>query len=103
MDLASGDVNDAVLIIEVLSPGTEAIDRREKLLAYRTLPSLAEYTLISQDQARVEIHRRRGDIGWEKFEYSGDETVELASVKLAISMRDIYEGVPIEALIRGPA
>lgn len=103
MDLASDEVNDAVLIIEVLSPGTEAIDRREKLLAYRTLPSLAEYTLISQDQARVEIHRRRGDIGWEKIEYSGDETVELASVKLAIGMRDIYEGVPIEALMRGPA
>lgn len=102
MDLASGDVDDAVLIIEVLSPGTEAIDRREKLLAYRTLPSLAEYTLISQDQARVEIHRRRGDFGWEKVEYSGDEIVELASIKLAISMRDIYEGVPIESLMRGP-
>ena len=102
MDLASGEVNDAVLIIEILSPGTEAIDRREKLLAYRTLTSLAEYVLISQDQACVEIHRRRGDIGWEKIEYSGDETVDLASVKLAIGMRDIYEGVPIESLVRGP-
>jgi Uma2 family endonuclease len=102
MDLASGEVNDAVLIIEILSPGTEAIDRREKLLAYRTLTSLAEYVLISQDQACVEIHRRRGDIGWEKIEYSGDETVDLASVKLAIGMRDIYEGVPIESLMRGP-
>jgi Uma2 family endonuclease len=102
IDLASGEVDDAVLIIEVLSPGTEAIDRREKLLAYRTLTSLAEYMLISQDQACVEIHRRRGDIGWEKIEYSGDEIVELASVKLSISMRDIYEGVPIESLMRGP-
>lgn len=102
MDLASGEVDDAVLIVEILSQSTEAIDRREKLLAYRTLPSLAEYTLISQDDARVEIHRRRGDIGWEKIEYSGDEIVELASVKLQISMRDIYEGVPIESLMRWP-
>ena len=101
IDLASGEVNDAVLIVEVLSQGTEAIDRREKLLAYRTLPSLAEYTLISQDQAHVEIHRRRGDIGWEKIEYSGDETVEFKSVKLTIGMREIYEGVPIESLMRG--
>ncbi len=101
MDLQSGEVEDAVLIIEVLSQGTEATDRREKLLAYRTLASLAEYALISQDQARVEIHRRRG-IGWEKIEYSGAETVEFASVKLTIGMRDIYEGVPIESLMRGP-
>ena len=102
MDLESGEVDDAVLIIEVLSQSTEATDRREKLLAYRTLTSLSEYALISQDQARVEIHRRRGDIGWEKIEYSGAETVEFASVKLMIGMHDIYEGVPIESLMRGP-
>ena len=102
LDLESGGVDDAVLIIEALSQSTEAIDRREKLLAYRTLASLSEYALISQDQAHVEIHRRRGDIGWEKIEYSGAETVEFASVKLTIGMRDIYEGVPIESLMRGP-
>jgi Uma2 family endonuclease len=71
-------------------------------LAYRTLASLSEYVLVSQDDARVEIHRRRGDIGWEKIEYSGPETVELASVGLRIGMREIYEGVPIESLARQP-
>jgi len=49
LDLESGEVEDAALIIEVLSEGTEATDRREKLLAYRTLASLSEYALISQD------------------------------------------------------
>ncbi len=102
MDLESSEVEDAVLIVEVLSQSTEATDRREKLLAYRTLTSLSEYVLISQDQARVEIHRRRGDIGWEKIEYSGAETVEFASVELTIGMRDIYKGVPIESLMRRP-
>jgi Uma2 family endonuclease len=102
IDLDVVTVEDPVLVIEVLSPSTEATDRREKLLAYRTLASLSEYVLISQDEARVEIHRRRGDIGWEKIEYSGPETVELASVGLQIGMREIYEGVPIEALMRGP-
>jgi Uma2 family endonuclease len=102
MDLNAVTVDDPVLVIEVMSTSTEATDRREKLLAYRTLASLSEYVLISQDEARVEIHRRRGDIGWEKIEYSGAETVELASIGLQISMREIYEGVPIEALIREP-
>jgi Uma2 family endonuclease len=102
MDLSAVTVDDPVLVIEVLSPSTEATDRREKLLAYRTIASLSEYVLISPDEARIEIHRRRGDIGWERIEYSGPETVELASVGLQIGMREIYEGVPIEALMRGP-
>jgi Uma2 family endonuclease len=102
MDLSAVTVDDPVLVIEVLSPTTEATDRREKLLAYRTLPSFAEYVLISQDEARVEIHRRRGNIGWERIQYSGPETVELTSVSLQIAMGAIYDGVPIEALMRGP-
>ena len=96
MDLALAEVDDAVLIVEILSQGTEATDRREKLVGYRTLASLVEYALISQDQTRVEIHRRRGDFGWEKIEYSGDETAEFSSVQLSIGMGDIYKGVPIE-------
>jgi Uma2 family endonuclease len=91
-----------VLVVEVLSTRTEATDRREKLLAYRTLSSMSEYVLVSQDEARVEIHRRRGDIGWERIEYSGLETVELASIGLKIAMREIYESVPMDSLMRGP-
>jgi Uma2 family endonuclease len=93
VDLAAVTVDDPVLLVEVLSQGTEAIDRREKLLSYRQLPSLAEYVLVSQDEPRVEIHRRRGDIGWEKVEHSADETVELKSVGIRIAMQAIYEGV----------
>ena len=100
LDLSAVTVPDPVLIEEVLSSSTEATDRREKLLAYRTLPSLKEYVLVSQDEARVEIHRRRGDIGWERIEYVGQEVVEFASVGLQISMREVYEGVPIESLAR---
>ena len=102
LDLSAMTVENPILVIEVLSTTTAATDRREKLLAYRTIPSLAEYVLISQDEAHLEIHRRRGDIGWDKIEYSGDETVELASVELKIGTREIYEGVPMQSLDRPP-
>ena len=52
------------LIAEVLSPYTEMTDRREKLLAYRTLPSLRYYLLVAQDRRLVEVYRREGDCGW---------------------------------------
>jgi Uma2 family endonuclease len=54
-----------VLIVEVLSPSTERIDRYEKLLAYRQVPSLQEYVLIAQERMLVEIHRRGTDEEWE--------------------------------------
>jgi len=100
--LDSATLDDALLIAEVLSPSTEATDRREKLLAYRTIPSLVEYALISSEDAKVEIHRRQGDIGWQRIEYSGPEDVEFASIALTLPMRDLYDGVPIESLLRGP-
>jgi Uma2 family endonuclease len=102
LDLNAVTIDDPVLVIEVLSPSTEATDRREKLLAYRTLSSLSEYVLISQDEARVEIHRRHGAIGWDRIEYSGAETVDLAAVDLRIAMLDIYDGIPMEGLMREP-
>ena len=83
-------VDSPVLIVEVLSPSTEGIDRREKLRAYRTLPSLKEYAMVSQDECRVELHRRRGDIGWDIITFEPGDTVELASVELQLPIADVY-------------
>lgn len=47
-------VLNPVVIIEVLSPSTEKFDRMEKALRYRTIPSLRDYVLISQDAMAVE-------------------------------------------------
>ncbi len=83
-------VEAPLVIIEILSPTTEATDRREKLRAYRTLPSLKEYLLVSQEQAQVEIYRRRGDIGWDIITYEPGDTVEIASLEIKLGMDEIY-------------
>ena len=83
-------VEAPLVVIEILSPTTEATDRREKLRAYRTLPSLKEYLLVSQEQAQVEVYRRRGDIGWDIITYEPGDTVEIASLELKLGMDDIY-------------
>jgi Uma2 family endonuclease len=83
-------VEEPLIVIEILSPSTEAVDRREKLRAYRTLPSLKEYLLVGQEQALVEVYRRRGDIGWDIITYEPGDIVEIASLELKLSMTDIY-------------
>lgn len=79
------------LVIEILSNSTEATDRREKLLAYRSLPSMLEYVLVSQELASVEIHRRQGDIGWQIITLSPGDPVELNSVELVTDFAAVYE------------
>jgi Uma2 family endonuclease len=79
------------LIVEVLSESTAGTDRREKLHAYRSLPSLLEYVLISQDEALIEIHRRSGDISWQIITLTPGDPVELQSVELSTDFPTIYE------------
>ena len=81
------------LIIEVLSPTTEAYDRGDKFAHYRRLPSLMEYVLIAQDQIRVE-HYLRSEQKWVLSELNGlDETLCLVSIGCEITLRAIYDKV----------
>ncbi|MHB9022008.1 MAG: Uma2 family endonuclease [Halothiobacillus sp.] len=79
------------MIIEVLSPHTERFDRREKLLAYITIPSLQEYILVAQDEKRVEIYRRVQD--WLPEETT-EGTFRLLCVDAELDVADVYEDVP---------
>jgi Uma2 family endonuclease len=83
-------IDDPTLIVEVLSPSTEATDRREKLAAYRRIPSVQEYVLVAQEERSVEIYRREGDIGWRYLPFTDDEPVEFASIGLTLPMAAIY-------------
>lgn len=83
-----------VLIVEVLSPATEARDRMEKRLAYQSLESLKEYVLAAQDQRQIEVYRRTPQ-GWELERFSADEELHLESVKLIVPMTKIYRDVAV--------
>ncbi|MEM9274149.1 MAG: Uma2 family endonuclease [Cyanobacteria bacterium P01_F01_bin.143] len=81
------------LIIEVLSPGTEAIDKREKRINYQTLNSLQEYILVSQDEIRLEVYRKNSQGIWIVETLDQDDKLQLDSVGLTLTMQDIYEDV----------
>ena len=86
---------DAQLVIEVLSDGTSSYDRGDKLHAYRKLPSLQEYALISQDLRRVELYRRGPGVGWTFLTFERDEIVKLTSLNLELSLATIYEDTDV--------
>lgn len=78
------------LIVEVLSETTERIDRREKFLAYQTLPSLQEYVLVATDARRVEVYRRTD--GWMP-EYATEGGIRLDCLDATVAVDAIYADV----------
>lgn len=86
---------DPTVLIEVLSPSTEAWDRTGKFAHYRYLPSLREYLLIAQDRMHVEVFARRGE-QWLFTEFNRpDEIVRLESIGCDLALSDLYERVDL--------
>jgi Uma2 family endonuclease len=86
-------VDRPCLIIEVLSPSTEMIDKREKLVNHKTISSLQEYVLISQDQIKVEVYRQDIQGNWTKETLEQDGELYLNSIDITLKMTDIYEDI----------
>jgi Uma2 family endonuclease len=82
------------LIIEVVSPSTERIDRHEKFFAYRRVPSVQEDVLVLQDRMQVEVYRRQSEDEWSRDLFvQPEEHVHFASVGFTLSVGDIYRNV----------
>jgi Uma2 family endonuclease len=83
-----------VLVIEVLSPSTEAFDRGAKFGAYQTIDSLQEYLLVAQDKPRVEQFVRNGDGKWTYAAVEGlESSLALPSIGCTLNLDAVYDKV----------
>ena len=83
------------LLVEVLSPSTERIDTREKLFAYRLLPSLREYLLLRQDRVQADLYQWSDEGPWQHHVLGQpDDALALRCLDAAVSLRDVYADVP---------
>ncbi len=84
------------LLIEVLSPSTEAYDRGQKFLHYQQISTLREYALVSQEEARVELYTRGENSAWTYKMVSGPEAVvSFASIDCSVPLADIYRDLEL--------
>lgn len=86
------------LIVEVLSPSTEAKDRGKKFRNYRRISTLREYVLISSEQKFIECYRLNEKGVWELYTYTEGDEFELKSVDFSCSLDLIYEDVVLETV-----
>jgi Uma2 family endonuclease len=97
-------VTNPRVIVEVLSPTTEAYDRGAKFSLYRTLPSLEEYILVSQDKPMIETFVRQADGRFViAATFAGlDATATLASLNVQFALAEVYAGVTFPEPVSRP-
>jgi len=90
-DRSGTTITNPTLVVEVLSPSTEDVDRGSKLRDYQLIPSLQEYVLVSQE-SRVEVYRRLTAEHWEYLDLR-EGVVTLAS-GAALDLAILYDRLP---------
>lgn len=86
-----------LFIIEVLSPSTERHDRGAKFGAYKAIPSLQDYLLISQDTPQIEYFRRDGE-RWVYTDAVGlAASITVESIGCTLPLADVYDKISFEA------
>jgi Uma2 family endonuclease len=90
-------LNPAV-IVEVLSPSTEAYDRGRKFENYRSIESLREYLMVSSESIGAELYTRQPDGRWMLTAASRlEDVLEIESIDCRLALADVYEKVePVE-------
>ena len=81
------------LVIEVLSPSTQAYDRSHKFALYRRIPALQEYILVDPQTRRVEAFRREADNRWVFDDMSRAATLHATSVGCRVAMADVFADI----------
>jgi Uncharacterized protein conserved in cyanobacteria len=82
------------LIVEVLSPSTEAYDRGKKFAYYQQLASLQEYVLVNTQRQAIEVYTREGNT-WRYRLYGIGQTVALNSMNASFALATVYEHVQV--------
>lgn len=80
------------VVVEVLSDGTEAYDRGQKLDHYRQIPSLAAVVLVSHRSPAIEIWERGSGTVWRRREFGPGALANLPALSASLAVDEIYLG-----------
>lgn len=86
------------LLIEVLSPSTEAYDRGRKFEHYQTIDSLEEYLMVASDRVHADLYTRQPGARWLLSSARRlEDSLDLQFVACTLSLATLYENVDLES------
>ena len=103
LDAVQDTLLNPTLIVEVLSPSTEAYNRGRKFEHYRSLDSLREYLLISSERISVDLFTRQADGKWLLSSADRmDASLDLQSIGATLALAGLYDGIELTAATSAP-
>ena len=88
-------VFDPVVIFEILSPSTAAVDRIVKAREYQATPSVRRYVMLEQDRVGATAYVRAGD-SWTHEILAADSVLALPEVGVEVLLAELYDGIVFE-------
>ena len=96
-------LTNPTVIIEILSPSTEAYDRGDKFTYYKSIPSFREYLLVAQHRAHITHYVRQAGEKWEYEEVNDlNASILLPSLDCTLALSEVYRNVEFEPVTSPP-
>lgn len=87
-------LTNPVLVVEVLSPHTESVDRKEKFEAYKAVETVREYMLVAQNAPLITHYIRQENGEWMRFDTADlTATLTLETIGCTLAVSDVYAGI----------
>jgi Uma2 family endonuclease len=90
-------LTNPVVLVEILSPATEAYDRGDKFTHYKSIPSLREYVLVAQHRVHLTHYVKEVNESWryEELNELGSD-ITLTTVGCVLALSEVYRNVRFE-------
>ena len=96
LDLATPNIAQPLVVVEIASPGSEKDDLARKERVYLGLPSLQHYLVVHQDRRAIVHHQRRDDLGGFLTTIVQQGVITLDPPGIRLMLDDIYQGLPVD-------
>ena len=95
-------VPGVVVVFEVLSPSSGRVDRIDKLLEYRAVPTIRRYVIVEQASIAMTVHvRAHAEAPWTTTALTGDDILSMPEIGIAIPISEFYEGMDLPGISSG--
>ncbi|MSP01480.1 MAG: Uma2 family endonuclease [Acetobacteraceae bacterium] len=93
-------VPGVVVVFEVLSPSSGRIDRIDKLLEYRAVPTIRRYVILEHGSVGMTVHTRaNGDAPWTTTALTGGDVLAMPEIGIAVPVGEFYDGTELPGTV----
>jgi Uma2 family endonuclease len=95
-------VPGVVVVFEVLSPSSGRIDRIDKLLEYRSVPTMRRYVILEHASAAMTVYARaNGEDPWTATALTDGDVLSMPEIGIAVPVAEFYEGTDLAGIVPG--